>query len=255
MNKNQRLGLGGRWAAAGVGLAAAAYAAYVGITWYRYGHPARPTPGEEDDLLDRFMPAYEVVERHSVRVDAPAAVVLAAAREMDLLHSPLVRAIIRGRELILRAKPDDRLRPRGLMAEVQSLGWGLLAEVPGREIVVGGVTKPWKANPAFRALPADEFPAFSEPDFVKIAWTLRADPVGEAESIFRTETRVMTTDPAARAKFRRYWSFLSPGIVLIRWLSLGPLKAEAERRAHERAHTTANRMSRPRYRGCAHDRC
>jgi hypothetical protein len=41
----------------------------------------------------------------------------------------------------------------------------------------------------------------------------------------------MTTDLAARAKFRRYWSFLSPGIILIRWISLAPLKAEAERRA------------------------
>jgi len=55
----------------------------------------------------------------------------------------------------------------------------------------------------------------------------------------------MTTDPAARAKFRRYWSFLSPGIFLIRWISLGPLKAEAERRAHESAHTTADRMPPP----------
>jgi hypothetical protein len=185
------------------------------------------------DGLPRVMPAYEVVERHHVRVDAPAAVALAAAQDMDLLHSPLVRAIIKGRELILGAKPDDRPRPQGLLAEVQSLGWGVLAEVPGHEIVVGGVTKPWEANPTFRALPPDEFRAFSEPDCVKIVWTLRADPVGAADSIFRTETRVLTTDPAARVKFRRYWSFLSPGIILIRWISLGPLKAEAERRVRE----------------------
>ena len=77
------------------------------------------------------------------------------------------------------------------------------AEVPGREIVVGGVTKPWEANPTFRALPPDEFQGFCEHDYVKIVWTLRADPVGTAESIFRTETRVITTNPAARAKFRR----------------------------------------------------
>jgi hypothetical protein len=35
-------------------------------------------------------------------------------------------------------------------------------------------------------------------------------------SIFRTETRAVATDAVARAKFRRYWSFLSPGISLIR---------------------------------------
>jgi hypothetical protein len=60
---------------------------------------------------------------------------------------------------------------------------------------------------------------------------LRADPIGERQSLFRTETRVTTTDAAARAKFRRYWACFSPGIVLIRWLSLWPLKREAERRA------------------------
>jgi hypothetical protein len=60
-NKHRRLGLGARLVAAGIGPAGAAYATYVGVTWYRYGHPPRPTPEEEDDLLDRFMPAYEVV--------------------------------------------------------------------------------------------------------------------------------------------------------------------------------------------------
>ena len=66
---------------------------------------------------------------------------------------------------------------------------------------------------------------------MKIAWTLRADPLGANESVFRTETRAIATDAAARAKFRRYWSFLSPGIALIRLMSLRPVKSEAERRA------------------------
>jgi hypothetical protein len=68
---------------------------------------------------------------------------------------------------------------------------------------------------------------------VKIAWTLRADPIDATTSVFRTETRVAATDPTSRAKFRRYWAFLSPGLILIRWISLGPLKAEAERRARQ----------------------
>ena len=59
----------------------------------------------------------------------------------------------------------------------------------------------------------------------------------------------MTTNPAARAKFRRYWSFLSPGIILIRWISLGPLKAEAERRARaEGSSTHTERLSELRSR-------
>jgi hypothetical protein len=106
----------------------------------------------------------------------------------------------------------------------------VLAEVPGREIVMGAVTQPWHANVVFRPLPPDEFAAFNEPGYVKIVWTLRADPRGAHASIFRTETRAVATDAYARAKFRQYWSFLSPGIILIRWASLHPLKSKAERR-------------------------
>jgi hypothetical protein len=222
-----------RWPAVGAGLAAAGYATYVGMTWARYGRVRPASPEERDGLLDRFMPSYEVVERHHVNVRAPAAVTFAAACDMDLLRLPLVRALFKGRELILGAAPEDRRRPGPLLAELQSLGWGVLADVPGREVVVGAVTKPWEPNVTFRAVPPADFEAFDEPGYVKIAWTLRADPAGAGQSIFRTETRATGTDPAARARFRLYWAFLSPGITLIRWASLGPLRREAERRARE----------------------
>jgi hypothetical protein len=173
------------------------------------------------------------VERHQVRVAAPAAVTLDAAREVDLQASPVVRAIFRAREIILGATPVDRRPPRGFLAEMQSLGWRVLADVPGREVVAGAVTRPWEANVTFRALPPDQFAAFNEAGYVKIAWTIRADPITATESLFVTETRAVATDPTARSRFRRYWSFLSPGIIAIRWALLGPVKEEAERRARE----------------------
>ena len=148
------------------------------MTWLRYGDPAPARADDADPLLDRFMPTYEIVERHHIRVAAPAAVTLDVARDVELQGSPVARTIIRAREIILGATPDDRRRPRGLLAEVQSLGWGVLAEVPGREVVVGAVTKPWEANVTFRALPPDQFAAFNEPGYVKIAWTIRADAIG-----------------------------------------------------------------------------
>ena len=103
----------------------------------------------------------------------------------------------------------------------------------GREIVLGTVTQPWIADVVFRAVSPDAFAAFDEPGYVKIVCTLRADPISAAESVFRTETRVEPTDPTAREKFRKYWSLVSPGIVLIRLMSLKRLKAEAERRTRE----------------------
>ena len=229
-----RIGMPGRWVAAGGGLAAASYAAYAAATWYRYGRVTRHAgDGDRDALLDQFMPTYDVAERHHVRIAAPAEVTFAAAAEMYLEQSPIVRAIFKAREWIMRSHPAREPESRAFLAQMRAIGWGVLAEVPGREIVMGAVTQPWKADVVFRPLPPGEFAAFHEPEFVKIVWTLRADPLGAAESIFRTETRVVTTDAVARARFRRYWAFASPGIILIRWASLGPLKTEAERRFHE----------------------
>jgi hypothetical protein len=218
-------------AARAAAVAAAAYAAYVAVAWARYGRAAAPNRDAADPLLDTFMPAYDIAERHHIAVGAPADITLAAARDLDLKQSWIVRAIFRAREIVLGADADTATRPRGLVAFTTSIGWGVLADVPGRELVMGGVTQPWKANVVFRSLPPGEFAAFNEPGYVKIVWTLRADPVDAVRSVFRTETRAVATDTEARRKFRRYWSFLSPGIIAIRWMLLGPLKAAAERPA------------------------
>jgi hypothetical protein len=242
MGRNSQVQSALKWIAGALGLATGAYASYVGVTWLRYGHPTRASDDEVDPLLDQFMPTYDVVERHHVHVAAPADITLAVAHDVDLRGSPVVRTIIRAREVVLGATPDDRPRPRGLLAETQSLGWGILADVPERQVVVGAVTKPWEANVTFRALPPNQFVAFNEPGHVKITWTIRADPISETESVFRTETRAIATDANARTRFRRYWSFLSPGIIVIRWAVLGPVKKEAERRARERDHATQSAL-------------
>jgi len=224
-----------RWTVAGAALGASAWALYAVFAWFRYGQAKYSLmPEDADLLLDRFMPIYEVAERHEIRVTAPASIALNAATELNFQRSAIIRAIFKTREFILRSKPEKTSLPPALLAQVKALGWGVLAEIPGREVVMGAVTRPWEANVVFRTLPPEEFAAFHEPDYVKIAWTLRADPVTASESTIRTETRVATTDAGARAKFRRYWAFLSPGILLIRRISLKMVKQEAEQRARRR---------------------
>ncbi len=177
------------------------------------------------------MPAYEAAEWHSVKVYATAEEAWAAALCCDLGQSRRVRAIFKARELLMGSKPDHKSVPGGLMPQMLSLGWGILAEVPGREIVVGCATRPWQADVIFRAIPSNEFEAFNEPDYAKIAWTIRVEGSDFGSSVVSTETRVATTDAAARAKFRLYWSFVSPGIALIRSVLLRSIKKEAARKS------------------------
>jgi len=178
--------------------------------------------------IDRFLPRPQIRERREITVRAPAALVFAAAQEFDLWSVPLIHAVFRLREKLLRATPPPR-QPCGLIRETLRLGWGILAQIPGREIVMGAVTQPWRANVRFNALPADRFAGFAGPDLVKIAWTIEVKSLGPALTRLATETRAEPTDDMARRKFRRYWRLFGAGIVLIRMLALPAIRRRAER--------------------------
>jgi hypothetical protein len=212
------------------GLALLSYAGYASATWARYGR-RRQQPSEPD--LDRFIPGPEVVERHELRVRAPADVTFMAARGLELTHSTIVRAIFAGRSLFMGAERGRDPAPAPLMKQAVELGWGIMDEIPGRKVVFGAVTQPWNADVVFEAVPADLFAQFNQPGYAKIVWTLEAEPIDGDSSIARTETRVVTTDGTSRARFRRYWAAVSPGVRLIRREMLRLLRSSAERMWHE----------------------
>jgi hypothetical protein len=222
-----------RWTRAFGAAVAAAVGGYGGwavVAFARYGGPHRRGPDEQDGLLDAFIPKYDVYERHTIVVEALPDVTLAAARNQDMFSSPLINAIFKARQWAMGSSPEAPLRQHGLLGSMLAIGWRVLAEVPGREIVVGAVTRPWQANVTFRGIAPEQFAAFHEPDYVKIVWTLRADPINDGtRTLFCTETRAVATDEDAARRFRRYWALASPGISMIRRLGLPTLKATAER--------------------------
>ena len=219
----------------GGAMAAAGYAALVVLNRAKYGDAKVSTDVAKDSVLDRFIPEPEVAEHHQIEIQAPVDVVMSAAKSLELMTSPVIRAIFRARELALGGAPDRRTHPATLYEQMVSIGWGVLSEQAGHQIVFGAVTQPWLAAPTFRSIPADQFREFREPGFVKIVWTLRAEPIDEQRSVFHTETRVCTTDAEARERFRKYWSFVAPGVKLIRVAMLQPLRRAAEQRVRAEA--------------------
>lgn len=218
--------------ATGAAAAAVSLGSYVALAWLRYGRP-RADRRPRDDLLDRFLPDPDVDEYHSVTVHAPAALTYAVARDLDLMGPPVVKAVfwLRALPTLLRGRPFRPGGPRGLVEETLALGWGVLAEVPDRQLVVGSYTQPWHQEVTFHALAPEEFRAFAEPAQVKIVWTLAVEPLGADACRFVTRTRALPTDDEARRLFRRYWAPMSTGIVLIRRVVVPAVRREAERRA------------------------
>jgi hypothetical protein len=226
-------------------VAAGIYAGYVALTYLRFRRESDSTG--RNPLLDQLVPEYEIRERHSGSVPAPADITLAAARGIAFHDSLVIRTLFALRALpgrILGAPAAPPVR-RPILDEVIALGWRRLAEISGRQVIMGAVTRPWRQDVQFHGLPAEEFVAFREPGYAKIVWTIEVEPAGPSSAVFSTETRVVTTDPLSRERFRRYWALLSPGILIIRYETLRLVRAEAERRSARRSRASRAPAIRP----------
>jgi hypothetical protein len=184
--------------------------------------------------LAELLPEYDFNEVHACSVAAPGARVYEAVKAATAGEMPLVRALFAVRSLpaMLRGRGGlPRAKDESLYEQMVRFGFTVLADDPGRELVVGIVGQPWKLDGGKRARIEDaaDFLAFTEPGFVKAAMSFEVDEQAGATRL-RTETRVYATDPLARRGFARYWRVIRPGSGAIRRSWLRAAKRRAERR-------------------------
>jgi hypothetical protein len=154
--------------------------------------------------LDEFMPEYEFVEHHRVRVAAPAEQIDRAVRGLTLADVPVARALMRLRGMRQRAD-------RPILDEMAAAA-PILEDVPGEGIVLAPSGQFWRLRGGDDGGPA----AYAVIDF-------RA-----RDGVLTTETRVHVEDAAARRSFRRYWRVIRPFSGLIRIVILRAAKRRAE---------------------------
>jgi hypothetical protein len=165
-------------------------------------------------LLSEVLTEYHFDERHERRVGAPPERVFAAVRELTVGDSRVVRALVR-----LRGLHADASRP--VFDEMRRAGFEVVAEQPGREIVIAAVGRPWQLRRGQRP-PVADFRAFAEPGYAKMAMNFRLE-----DGVLSTETRVFLTDEQSRRAFRRYWLVIRPFSGLIRRLWLRGIERRA----------------------------
>jgi len=186
-------------------------------------------------LLNCLLPAYDFRERHAIRVEAPPTLVYAALKDLTPGEVPILGLLMALRALparLLGARGPERMASRPLLDRFLSGGFRVLAQEPGREIVVGVIGRFWEPRPRPRpAATAAAFTAFAEPGFAKAAMNFRLWPDGRGTRL-TTETRIHATDAAARRAFGRYWFVIYPGSAAIRrgWLKAIKRRAEASTR-------------------------
>ena len=187
-------------------------------------------------LLDQIMPTYQFNTVHSTVIHAPAEKIFAAIIETRVSDVPLFNALFQIRSypgyITSRGKGYFINNDMAILEQVFTrLGFIMLAEDPGREMVFGAIGRWWRlwgAEP-YEVQDTDHFARFDTPGYAAVAGNFRVDlddPSGETR--LWHETRIFTFDQPTRRKFALYWLLIYPGATLLRNRWLKSIKKRSE---------------------------
>ena len=182
-------------------------------------------------LIDKFLPEYDVVERHHVDIDASADTVYTAVRNLDLRDSKIVRWLMMVRALPAHLHSPDKRQQlcRPLTLDwLQEEGFTVLAERANEELLLGLAGRFWTPSGGRQHLDAPGFRSFERPGYAKSVWNFSLSQLNEGVTRLSTETRVRCLDDSSRRRFRLYWLFVRPFSGLIRKEMLRAIKRNAE---------------------------
>ncbi len=173
------------------------------------------------DLLDRYLPVYDISDSVARVVDADAATTWKALLEADLMKvgsdHPMVAALgfvrllpdLAARTMHREPMPERpgelRLRDMGSLPPSQG-GWIELGVFPERELALGLVGKFWLPVIEYASVSPEEFGAFAAPGWAKTIYDLSVAPLGNDRTRLSGTMRTVGTDEHARKWFRRYWT-------------------------------------------------
>lgn len=180
--------------------------------------------------LDEFAPTYQFSERASIPVRASSGRVYEALQRVTAAEVPLYRTLAwirrggsHGPESVLNP-PDGE----PLVRVATRTSFLTLAEVPGREFVMGAVVMAPQGVRLAAGQTPESFTSLARPGFAKAVMSFTIEPQGPGWCLLRTETRVHATDPVSRDVFARYWRVITPGSLIIRHMWLRAIKVRAE---------------------------
>ncbi len=178
-------------------------------------------------MLEELLPDPLASEHHETFVAAPPAVVYEQLMKANLAASPIVSLLFMARGTLWPLAARLKVGPPITIHGLEGMGFRVIAEDPGREIVLGLIGKFWTPRGSIRRFVPDEFEAFDEPGYAVTAWNFLVEPEGDGTR-FTTETRIRCTDEVARRRFRTYWSLVGPFSGWIRSEMLRTVKKAAE---------------------------
>ncbi|WP_058988587.1 hypothetical protein [Acetobacter senegalensis] len=162
------------------------------------------------NTFEIFLPHYDFSEHHAIIIRGQASDILDAVAAFRVQNDPLVRQIIRLREL------PGRLMKRLSAPPLDLDDFTLLARTR-HALTYGLVGAFWHPDYGLRSIPSpNTFMAGQQGDLCKLVLGFTVVPISKSKCRLITETRVLCLSDKARQRFTPYWFLIRPISGLLR---------------------------------------
>jgi hypothetical protein len=186
--------------------------------------------------LDEYMPEYCFSERHQRSIAASPEVVYPLLKHLDLSKPLLIKVLLKMRSLFKSGKRSGQLGHGQLVLEELPVitGFMILDQVNNEELVIGRIGRFWRPDGGVVHIPVEDFKAYREIGFGKVAWNFYIASAQNGKTILTTETRIHIEGKLAKLLFTLYWMIVRPfsGLIRIRMLKEIERQANIAMRSH-----------------------
>ncbi|QEC66150.1 hypothetical protein FRZ67_02075 [Panacibacter ginsenosidivorans] len=168
-------------------------------------------------LIDKYLPAYQFNEFHSVELNGFVDDIYQKMLQCDFSNSSLIKLLFRIRGMSKEVYSIEHLTKMGFIK---------LDEEPGKEILFGMVTDNPMFNTCRSNVSSKEFMQKDDDGIIKAVINFKLHDKSNSQHIISTETRVWCGGKQLKSQFKKYWFFVKPFSQLIRRSMLKQMKQQ-----------------------------
>ena len=179
--------------------------------------------------IDALLRDYSFNEYHEVMINASVEDVKHALHATSVADIPAVLFLLKIRGIANdKEKQDGATNNKPCTDSLSTPEFKFIVADPAEFLTVMILKASAKAPPP-EITTAEQFMAFNEQGYVKVAINFRFISLGNKQTLLTTETRNLPITSKDRLVFGRYWRIIYPGSAIIRRVWLDALAKKAEK--------------------------
>jgi hypothetical protein len=192
--------------------------------------PVKEHHSQTNLKLDALLPDYSFNEYHEVRINASPEEVKHALQTTGIGDISAVHLLLKIRGIENKSLSSEATNSQPTQKTFSTPDFNFFV-ADSTEFISVMILKASAKTPPPKVTTAEQFMAFNEPGYVKVAFNFRFISLENGQTLVSTETRNYAMTNEDGRIFGRYWRIIYPGSAIIRRLWLDTLVEKAEIRS------------------------